>query len=273
MGAGSNRPTWPRGSSRTGCPSGCSCSSTSTSGCRPPAAYDDDHRTGHPAAQWRARLLSPLVQSPATRGWLLYALTVRYGQTHLHEIEAARRAARALAAVGARRDRSGPARHRAIGTDRRRPGATGSRRSPRGARHSEHVRPGAQHDLPVPRARLGRDRRRLGHRHRRQRPRLLGLSRLPAGVHRGVRADGAPGDGGGRGRDAPCGIHAPLQHSSKADIIRRGTGARSRLRHHPIPPRAPRVDGRPCGRCDSCQLRARGFAEVGVADPALHVSR
>jgi 7-cyano-7-deazaguanine synthase len=63
-------------------------------------------------------------------------------------------------------------------------------------------------------------------------------------------------------------IHAPLQHMTKADIIRRGLslGLDYALTHScydPLP------DGRPCGRCDSCALRGAGFAEVGVQDPAL----
>src|SRR3954464_8391265 len=61
-------------------------------------------------------------------------------------------------------------------------------------------------------------------------------------------------------------VHAPLQMMSKADIIRRGVelGLDYGLTHSCYDP-AP--DGAPCGRCDSCVLRAAGFAEAGVADP------
>jgi len=64
-------------------------------------------------------------------------------------------------------------------------------------------------------------------------------------------------------------IHAPLQHMTKAEIIRRGVhlGLDYGLTHSCYVPDA---GGRPCGRCDSCLLRARGFAEAGVADGALN---
>lgn len=67
-------------------------------------------------------------------------------------------------------------------------------------------------------------------------------------------------------------ILAPLQTLSKADIIRRGTamGVDYSLT---LSCYDPRPDGTPCGRCDSCVLRARGFAEAGLTDPALARSR
>jgi 7-cyano-7-deazaguanine synthase len=63
-------------------------------------------------------------------------------------------------------------------------------------------------------------------------------------------------------------IHTPLIQLSKADIIRRGVELELDygLTHSCYDP-AP--SGLPCGHCDSCVLRAKGFAEAGVADPLL----
>ena len=61
-------------------------------------------------------------------------------------------------------------------------------------------------------------------------------------------------------------IHAPLITMTKADIIRRGLalGLDYGLTHSCYSPSA---QGRPCGRCDSCVLRARGFREAEASDP------
>ena len=63
-------------------------------------------------------------------------------------------------------------------------------------------------------------------------------------------------------------IHTPLIALTKAQIIQRGTalGVDYGLTSSCYDPGA---DGRPCGQCDSCQLRAKGFAEAGLADPLL----
>jgi len=63
-------------------------------------------------------------------------------------------------------------------------------------------------------------------------------------------------------------IHAPLQMMTKRDIITRGAalGLDYGLTHSCYDPDPA---GRPCGRCDSCVLRANGFAEAGLEDPAL----
>ena len=63
-------------------------------------------------------------------------------------------------------------------------------------------------------------------------------------------------------------IHTPLIDLTKAQIIQRGLDlgvdyALTSSCYDPGP------DGRPCGACDSCQLRAKGFADIGVSDPLL----
>ena len=66
----------------------------------------------------------------------------------------------------------------------------------------------------------------------------------------------------------PLRVLAPLLQLSKADIIKRGLAldVDFGLTWSCYDPSAA---GRPCGHCDSCVLRARGFAEAGVTDPAL----
>ncbi|MFC8296577.1 7-cyano-7-deazaguanine synthase QueC [Micromonospora orduensis] len=61
-------------------------------------------------------------------------------------------------------------------------------------------------------------------------------------------------------------IHTPLIDLTKADTIRLGLslGVDYSLTHSCYDP----VDGQPCGTCDSCLLRTRGFAELGMSDPA-----
>ena len=66
----------------------------------------------------------------------------------------------------------------------------------------------------------------------------------------------------------PLRVLAPLLRLSKADIIRRGTALNLDygLTHSCYDPGP---DGGPCGRCDSCSLRARGFQEAERSDPLL----
>jgi 7-cyano-7-deazaguanine synthase len=64
-------------------------------------------------------------------------------------------------------------------------------------------------------------------------------------------------------------IHAPLQHMSKADIAReaRRLDLDAGMSHSCYDPQP---DGRHCGRCDACRLRAKGFAEAGIPDPTVY---
>ena len=61
-------------------------------------------------------------------------------------------------------------------------------------------------------------------------------------------------------------VHTPLLHMTKADIAREA----HRLGLDPGMSWScydPTAEGRPCGHCDSCRLRAKGFAEAGLIDP------
>ncbi len=67
-------------------------------------------------------------------------------------------------------------------------------------------------------------------------------------------------------------IHTPLIHLTKAEIIRRGLAlgvdyGKTHSCYDPTP------EGLACGRCDSCRLRLKGFAEAGVKDPVRYVVR
>lgn len=64
-------------------------------------------------------------------------------------------------------------------------------------------------------------------------------------------------------------IQAPLQHMTKAEIAleARRLGLDAAMSHScydPLP------DGRHCGKCDACRLRAKGFADAGIADPTAY---
>jgi 7-cyano-7-deazaguanine synthase len=64
-------------------------------------------------------------------------------------------------------------------------------------------------------------------------------------------------------------IHAPLLQMSKADIIRSGLALGVEFRATVSCYQADE-DGRACGRCDSCRLRAAGFAAANAADPTRY---
>ena len=67
-------------------------------------------------------------------------------------------------------------------------------------------------------------------------------------------------------------IHTPLLKMSKAAIIKTGLalGLDYALTWSCYDPRS---DDRACGRCDSCQLRLKGFADAGTTDPIWYAAQ
>ena len=64
-------------------------------------------------------------------------------------------------------------------------------------------------------------------------------------------------------------LHAPLINMTKADIVREGLQlgvdySDTCSCYDPGP------KGQPCGQCDACRLRAKGFADAGLPDPTIY---
>jgi len=212
-------------------------------------------------------------------GWELYGLTLRYGQVHARELEAARRVADALGFVecieldvdlslfgGSSLTGSGAIPKDRILDEAARSSNSPITQSPNSPIPSTYVP--ARNTVFLALALAWSE--------------VLGAERIVIGVN-ALDYSGYPDcrpeyiaafeylaslatKAGVEGR--PLRVWAPLQHLTKAGIIRVGLdlGLDYGLTHSCYDPTP---DGRPCGRCDSCQLRARGFAEAGVPDPLL----
>lgn len=201
-------------------------------------------------------------------GWDCHALTVRYGQRHALEVDRARRLAAVLGAVE----------HQVIDLDLSAWGGsslTGEGDVPRAAA-GPGPEAGAIPSTYVPARNTILLALALGYAEARGAGAIfLGVSAVdysgypdcrPAFVE-AFRALARVGTRAGLAGNAPE-IRAPLLNKSKGETIRWGLalGLDYALTWSCYDPRP---GGRPCGACDSCRLRARGFAEAGIADPLL----
>jgi len=217
-------------------------------------------------------------------GWALHALTIRYGQVHAQEIEAARRIAETLGVV----------RHAVLDVDLRAFGGSslvGEGEIPKAApstAHSAQAAPRTTHDAPrteipstyVPARNtvflslalawaesLAAERIVIGVNaldysgYPDCRPEFIAAFEYMASLGTRIGVEGKS-----------VRIWAPLQHLTKAGIIRVGLelGLDYGLTRSCYDPG---LDGRPCEKCESCRLRARGFAEAGAQDPLLFPAR
>jgi len=199
------------------------------------------------------------------QGFSLFALTVHYGQRHAREVEAARAVARALAVE----------RHLELEADLRPIGGSSLTSSASVPHHRDLGAPGIPSTY-VPARNTILLSLALGW------AEVLGAHDIVIGVN-ALDYSGYPdcrpefigaferlavlatraGVEGARFR-----VHTPLVALGKADIVRRGLalGLDYGLTHSCYDPDP---GGRPCGTCDSCVLRAKGFMEAGVPDPVL----
>jgi len=205
-------------------------------------------------------------------GWELYALTVRYGQVHALEVEAARRVAASLGFV----------RHLELDVDLRAFGGSalvGDGEIPQAPLRHSDIAARTLSEIPttyVPARNTVLLSLALAWAEALVATRIvIGVNALDFSGYPDCRPEyiaafeylATLATRAGIEGHAPR-IWAPLQHLTKAAIIRAGVelGVDYGLTHSCY---RPGPSGEPCGRCDSCQWRARGFAEAGLADPLL----
>ena len=198
-------------------------------------------------------------------GFSLYALTVDYGQRHVREIESARLVATALDV----------ARHLELSVDLRAIGGSALTTDEAVPRDRDFAAPGIPSTY-VPARNTIMLSLALGW------AEVVGSTDIVIGVN-ALDFSGYPDcrpefiaafervaalatRAGAEG--AAFRIHTPLIALDKAAIIRRGAALGldygiTMSCYDPSP------EGRPCGHCDSCRLRAKGFHEAGIADPVL----
>ena len=202
------------------------------------------------------------------RGFAVHALSVRYGQRHTSELDAAAKVARSLGAVA----------HKTVSVDLRSIGGS--------ALTDEAIEvpldhPAAPDEIPVtyvPARNTIMLSIALGW------AEVLGAADIFCGVN-AVDYSGYPDcrpefieaferlanlatKAGVEG--AGIRVHAPLQHMSKADIVREGLRLDVDFAATVSCYRAD-AEGRACGHCDACRLRAEGFAGAGAIDPTRYV--
>ncbi|HEX4637999.1 MAG TPA: 7-cyano-7-deazaguanine synthase QueC [Chthoniobacterales bacterium] len=205
------------------------------------------------------------------QGYEIYALSFDYGQRHRRELEVAKKIAQSL----------GAKQHRIVKIDKQIFGGsalTDDVDVPK-ARSENEIRAGipityvpARNTIFLAQALAWAETIRAGHifiganaidysGYPDCRPEFIALFETLANVGTKAATEGARFQ-----------IHAPLIQMSKADIVRKAVELNVDLSlthscYDPTP------DGRACGKCDSCQLRLKGFREAGVKDPIQYAAQ
>ncbi len=232
-----------------------------------------DARTDKPAVVLLSGGMDSAVVLAMAReqGYACHALSVRYGQRHTSELDAAKRVARALGAVA----------HKTVEVDLRSIGGSALTDSQIDVPLDSPQHPGGP-DIPVtyvPARNTIMLSLALGW------AEVLGAADIFCGVN-AVDYSGYPDcrpefiaafqtlanlatKAGVEG--AGFRVHAPLLHMSKADIVREGLRLDVDFAQTVSCYQAD-GNGSACGHCDACRLRAEGFSAAGIDDPTRYLA-